>query len=104
MPTINPVLIPILILGLIILSSGLFIIKQQTAAIIERFGKESNIVVWTNPIFGEVLVDGVKFAEVPVIKKAVKDGSLFAVIQIPILHRMTQEDFAVFLKEVKSSL
>jgi len=64
----------------------------------ERFGKESNVVVWTNPIFGEVLVDDIKFAEVPVIKKAVKDGNLFAVIQIPMLHRMTQEDFALFLK------
>ena len=36
-------LIPILILGLIILISSFFIVKQQTAAIVERFGKFTSI-------------------------------------------------------------
>ena len=33
------ILIPILFFGLIILISAFFVVKQQTAAIIERFGK-----------------------------------------------------------------
>lgn len=37
------ILIPIIFFGLIILVSSLFIVKQQTAAIIERFGKFQSI-------------------------------------------------------------
>ena len=36
-------LIPILIFGIIILFSGIFTVKQQTAAIVERFGKFQSI-------------------------------------------------------------
>ena len=39
----NFVLIPILFLGLIVLISSFFIVKQQTAAIIERFGRFQSI-------------------------------------------------------------
>ncbi len=39
----NIFLIPIIFFGLIILISSLFIVKQQTAAIIERFGKFNSI-------------------------------------------------------------
>ena len=39
----NLFLIPIIFLGLIILISAFFIVKQQTAAIIERFGKFNSI-------------------------------------------------------------
>ncbi|MEM5565665.1 SPFH domain-containing protein [Psychroserpens sp. AS72] len=39
----NFVYIPILFLGLIILISSFFVVKQQTAAIIERFGKFQSI-------------------------------------------------------------
>ncbi|MBU2926756.1 SPFH domain-containing protein [Winogradskyella psychrotolerans] len=35
----NFILVPIIIFGLVILASSFFIVKQQTAAIIERFGK-----------------------------------------------------------------
>ena len=35
--------IPIIIFGLIILISAFFIVKQQTAAIIERFGKFQSV-------------------------------------------------------------
>ena len=35
----NYVLFPFIFLGLIILISSFFIVKQQTAAIIERFGR-----------------------------------------------------------------
>ena len=37
------IFIPIIFFGLIILVSALFIVKQQTAAIIERFGKFQSI-------------------------------------------------------------
>ncbi|MGS2725714.1 SPFH domain-containing protein [Psychroserpens sp. BH13MA-6] len=37
------ILIPIIFFGLIILISSLFIVKQQTAAVIERFGKYQSI-------------------------------------------------------------
>ncbi|WP_203256617.1 SPFH domain-containing protein [Hyunsoonleella ulvae] len=39
----NFIYIPFLVLGLIILISSFFIVKQQTAAIIERFGKYQSI-------------------------------------------------------------
>ncbi|MEY8849482.1 SPFH domain-containing protein [Psychroserpens sp. XS_ASV72] len=39
----NFIYIPIIFLGLIILISSLFIVKQQTAAVIERFGKFQSI-------------------------------------------------------------
>ncbi|WP_179009452.1 SPFH domain-containing protein [Winogradskyella forsetii] len=39
----NFILIPIIFLGLIILASSFFLVKQQTAAIIERFGKFQSI-------------------------------------------------------------
>ncbi|WP_179333973.1 SPFH domain-containing protein [Winogradskyella costae] len=39
----NYILIPILFFGLIILASSFFMVKQQTAAIIERFGKFHSI-------------------------------------------------------------
>lgn len=64
MPAINPVLIPILILGLIIISSGLFIVKQQTAAIIERFGK-----------FNSIRQSGLQF-KIPIIDKVAGKVSL----------------------------
>lgn len=35
----NIILIPLIIFGIIILISGIFTVKQQTAAIVERFGK-----------------------------------------------------------------
>ena len=38
-----PVLIPFIVLGLIILISAFFVVKQQTAVIIERFGKFHSI-------------------------------------------------------------
>jgi len=38
-----PFLIPIIVLGLIILISAFFVVKQQTAVIIERFGKFHSI-------------------------------------------------------------
>ena len=38
-----PILIPIVVLGLIILISAFFVVKQQTAVIIERFGKFHSI-------------------------------------------------------------
>ena len=37
------ILVPIIFFGLIILVSAIFIVKQQTAAIIERFGKFHSI-------------------------------------------------------------
>ncbi|HZW77809.1 MAG TPA: SPFH domain-containing protein [Flavobacteriaceae bacterium] len=37
------VLLPVLLIGLFILLSGLFTVKQQTAAIVERFGKFQSI-------------------------------------------------------------
>ncbi len=64
MPTINPVLIPILVLGLIIISSGLFIVKQQSAAIIERFGK-----------FNSIRQSGLQF-KIPIIDKIAGKVSL----------------------------
>ena len=39
----NFFLIPFIVLGLIILISSFFIVKQQTAAIVERFGKFQGI-------------------------------------------------------------
>lgn len=39
----NFILVPILFFGLIILISAIFIVKQKTAAIIERFGKFHSI-------------------------------------------------------------
>ncbi|WP_178991358.1 SPFH domain-containing protein [Winogradskyella schleiferi] len=39
----NFILVPILIFGLVILASSFFLVKQQTAAIIERFGKFQSI-------------------------------------------------------------
>ncbi|WGD35801.1 SPFH domain-containing protein [Olleya sp. YS] len=39
----NVALIPFIVLGLIILISAFFVVKQQTAAIIERFGKYHSI-------------------------------------------------------------
>ncbi|WP_179353328.1 SPFH domain-containing protein [Winogradskyella vidalii] len=39
----NFFLVPILILGAFIVISGLFVVKQQTAAIVERFGKFQSI-------------------------------------------------------------
>ncbi len=43
MPSISPTLIPLLFLGLVIVASGLFVVKQQTSAVIERFGKFHSI-------------------------------------------------------------
>jgi len=37
------ILIPVIFFGLIILISSFFVVKQQTAAIIERFGKFHSI-------------------------------------------------------------
>ena len=37
------ILVPIIFFGLIILISSFFVVKQQTAAIIERFGKFQSI-------------------------------------------------------------
>ena len=52
------ILVPIIFFGLIILVSSFFVVKQQTAAIIERFGKFHSIrqsglhlkipIVWPN--------------------------------------------------------
>ena len=39
----NFVFIPIILIGLFILISAFFVVKQQTAAIIERFGKFHSI-------------------------------------------------------------
>ncbi len=39
----NIILIPLIIFGFIILISGIFTVKQQTSAIVERFGKFLNI-------------------------------------------------------------
>ena len=39
----NFILIPIIFFGLIILFSSFFIVKQQTAVIIERFGRYHSI-------------------------------------------------------------
>ena len=39
----NFILVPILLFGLVILASSFFMVKQQTAAIIERFGKFHSI-------------------------------------------------------------
>jgi regulator of protease activity HflC (stomatin/prohibitin superfamily) len=35
--------IPFIVLGIFIIISGLFIVKQQTSVIVERFGKFSSI-------------------------------------------------------------
>ena len=39
----NFILVPIIFFGLVILASSFFMVKQQTAAIIERFGKFQSI-------------------------------------------------------------
>lgn len=39
----NPILIPFIVVGLLILFSSFFTVKQQSAAIIERFGKFASI-------------------------------------------------------------
>ena len=39
----NPILIVLLVFGLLILLSSFFTVKQQTAVVIERFGKFTSI-------------------------------------------------------------
>jgi len=63
----------------------------------ERFSNNAYIVVWQNPYFGQVEENGVKFVDLPTVKKAFKDDKLLGVVQMPVLHRMTQEDFSEFL-------
>ena len=43
MPPIPVYLIPLFFIGFLILSSGLFTVKQQTAAVVERLGKFHSI-------------------------------------------------------------
>lgn len=67
---------------------------EQIAA---RFGEKCNVVPWTNPLFGPVEQDGKRFLELPTVKKAAREDRAIGVIPLPVLHRLTQEDFAGFL-------
>ena len=62
-----------------------------------RFGENCNVVVWTNPFFGEVEKDGITFVNLPAVKKAIKAEQIIGIIPLPLLHRLTQGDFAEFL-------
>jgi len=96
MPSINPTLIPILIIGLIIISSGLFVVKQQSAAIIERFGKFNSIrqsglqfkIPLIDKIAGKVSLR-VQQLDVPIETKTFDD--VFVRMQVSIQYMVMQD-------------
>ncbi len=80
----NPTFIPLIFLGFIIVASGLFIVKQQSSAIVERFGK-----------FHSIRQSGLQF-KIPIIDKIAGKVSL-RVQQLDVLiETKTFDD--VFLK------
>ncbi|KJD34075.1 protease [Tamlana nanhaiensis] len=80
------IFIPILFLGIVILISSIFIVKQQTAAIIERFGK-----------FHSIRQSGLKF-KIPLVDKIAGKLSLKIQQLDVIVETKTLDDVFVRLK------
>ncbi len=92
----NYFLVPFIVLGLIILISSFFIVKQQTAAIIERFGRFQSIRQ-SGPQFKIPLIDKVagrlslKIQQLDVIVETKTLDDVFVRLKVSVQYRVLRE-------------
>jgi len=69
------------------------------AQIAKRFGDTCNVVVWTNPFFGDLEQNGTKFIETEAVQALIEQNLIIGHVPMPVLHRLNQEDFEQFLAQ-----